>query len=746
MADEVVIVDIQYNTNDAEKEVEDLTKSIEGLRVEQGKLNKQLEEGEISQVEYSKQTAKLKQQIQGENKQRNDAIKFINAEEKSRDRLRLTINKLTKERNKLNTSTKEGAQRSAQLKRQIDELNDELKETGTALEAQRQNIGNYPRDLEAIPGPLGSITQGFKGMIAQAKAFIATPIGAILAAVAGAAAAFSKAIKRSEKATESFNKVGAAFQGVLNGMLEGLVPVVEFMGDLFVKAIEAPQEALKDLGNLIKNNIINRFKAFAVLGESVSKLLAGEFKEAAALAVDASVQLTTGVTDATDRLQKFGETVIETQKATIAAANAEREYAKAQIALEKTQLRLQNEAEKLRQIRDDESLTIERRIQANEKLGKTLDEQTEIEKQIAQENLDRALIQQKANGETVESIERIGEAEIKLLEIEERITGQRSEQLIATNALLKEQQEQRIADEQFLAQFEQELLQEQLAEEEEVRVNSEQIIQDKLNEINAEAAKGRIEIAKAEGAERRAIAKASIDFIGQLTNDLSNFLITSNRERLDKQLADERLTDKQKEKLERDFAKRQKRIAKLQALINGALAVTKILAEVPKFDFGISTGILIAAAVATTAAQVATIEAQKFAKGGRVKIAEKGAKFGTFEGASHAAGGIDLYTGSGQHVANVEGKEDFFVLNKKASSFINTLSAINQGIGGGVALNTKSGRMQDGGQADLQQGQGVSINDLTEAVIKRLPPIVVQTVDIKTGLEERNEVVNVGVV
>jgi hypothetical protein len=76
--------------------------------------------------------------------------------------------------------------------------------------------------------------------------------------------------------------------------------------------------------------------------------------------------------------------------------------------------------------------------------------------------------------------------------------------------------------------------------------------------------------------------------------------------------------DKKKEALEKKQAERNKRMAIAQAIVNGALAVTKILAETPKADFGIATAIQIGLAIATTAAQVATIASQKFAGGGKV--------------------------------------------------------------------------------------------------------------------------------
>lgn len=88
------------------------------------------------------------------------------------------------------------------------------------------------------------------------------------------------------------------------------------------------------------------------------------------------------------------------------------------------------------------------------------------------------------------------------------------------------------------------------------------------------------------------------------------------REQLQKQFA-------AKERKEKEKAyKAEKEAAIVQAAINGALAITNILATVPKFDFGVSTAILTGIAIATTAAQIALIASKptpKFASGGLVK-------------------------------------------------------------------------------------------------------------------------------
>ena len=81
--------------------------------------------------------------------------------------------------------------------------------------------------------------------------------------------------------------------------------------------------------------------------------------------------------------------------------------------------------------------------------------------------------------------------------------------------------------------------------------------------------------------------------------------------------------ERKKEALEKKQFERAKRIQIAQAIVNGAMAITSTLAARPGATDIISLGafraIQIAIAVATTAAQIATISAQKFAGGGRAK-------------------------------------------------------------------------------------------------------------------------------
>lgn len=86
--------------------------------------------------------------------------------------------------------------------------------------------------------------------------------------------------------------------------------------------------------------------------------------------------------------------------------------------------------------------------------------------------------------------------------------------------------------------------------------------------------------------------------------------------------------EKKKEQIERKYANKQKSVAIAQAMINGALGITKAFAQLGPIGGAIAAGLI----AATTATQIAVISSQKFAKGGIVK-GETNAVVGEYAGA-----------------------------------------------------------------------------------------------------------------
>lgn len=165
---------------------------------------------------------------------------------------------------------------------------------------------------------------------------------------------------------------------------------------------------------------------------------------------------------------------------------------------------------------------------------------------------------------------------------------------------------------------------------------------------------------------------------------------------------------------------------------NAAMAAYKALAGIPIVGpvLGAAAAALVAVAGAGYVAKIAGVQ---FAKGGRVQ------KRGTFEGPSHASGGVDYIRADGKHRINVEGDENFYVLKKSASREINALSALNQKHGGNswepIGAYPAMKRYADGGQVSAPVPSRQS-SDLSSVIT------AIQSMKIFVTVEDFNAVAN----
>jgi hypothetical protein len=297
--------------------------------------------------------------------------------------------------------------------------------------------------LKDSKDPIKNLDEASGGLLEKFKLFITNPIGIAITAIVALFNLFREAISRNEKATEGLNKILSKFTGFMNGVLAVVGKVAEFFIDKLLKAFEDPQQALSDFGKAVQENLINRVKAFLVIGEAVLDFFKGNFKKSLQGVTDGIVQMGTGITNASSKLEKLGKSATETYSkaasATERLANATKTLEKNQVLLEQSDLRSKKLAEDQRQIRDDTSKSFKERIAANNRLGSILDEQLKRELSIAKQSLSLEKQKQIAFGVSSETTASINAARTKILEIEERIGGQRSEQLVNQNSLLKEQ-------------------------------------------------------------------------------------------------------------------------------------------------------------------------------------------------------------------------------------------------------------------------------------------------------------------
>ena len=314
MADKTVIVEIQYDTQQAVKNLEALTSSIEGEKVAQAQLKDQLEKGKISQKEYSIEVEKSKDATSKANAERKATIQLLGSEKGSVNELKANIKLLTTERDKLNLSTAEGRKQAEAYNVKIKDMQAALKGASSESQKTRGAFAAFGDSLKNIPGPIGGIISGIMGMTKASLAFIATPIGAVLAAIGLALGALIKYFKGSEEGQNRLNKIVMVF----NTIMGNLGDLVQKVGQIIFDAVSKPKETIQKLGDLIKENLINRFKAFAVIGKAIVKILSGDFKQGFKDLAEGGIQAATGIENSFDKIGKAANAARDAIKGIIA--------------------------------------------------------------------------------------------------------------------------------------------------------------------------------------------------------------------------------------------------------------------------------------------------------------------------------------------------------------------------------------------------------------------------------------------
>ena len=187
------------------------------LKTQMKATEKAFKDGEISQEDYTKAMAQMNieqtksKKIVSENtSQLKQNIRVTQAQEGSLDQLRASLNLLQKEYGQLNKETDEGAAKALEMSEQIERLTLEVKSQEKSIGDTRRNVGNYEEAIQSavgsmipfsgqlqeitasgggVKGALSMITTGIQGATRAAIAFIATPIGAAITALAAIGAA-----------------------------------------------------------------------------------------------------------------------------------------------------------------------------------------------------------------------------------------------------------------------------------------------------------------------------------------------------------------------------------------------------------------------------------------------------------------------------------------------------------------------------------------------------------------------------
>jgi len=336
--------------------------------------------------------------------------------------------------------------------------------TGAATKAVddlAQGIENFNSEVattntKAVKGFKGLNTavektsKGFKGM---GNALKAAGIGLAIAAFAKLSEVFNENQKVANFFNTTFEALSLAFNDFFNFLNDNVGTVIDYFKGLF----QDPVTSLKNFGIAIKNNLIERVRsaldALGFLGDAVVKVFKGDFAGAAEAAKNAGkelVDVVTGVDNSFEKIAAAAPAVVkgisDYAKSTVQAARDTVELNRAaEIGIAQNRIILEQkdrEAEKLRQIRDDETKTIKQRIKANNDLAKVLDEQEKLMLANAQAVIDAAQAQFDKNQNDENQIALL-DARAEKEGILAQIEGFRSEQLINRISLEREAAELR---------------------------------------------------------------------------------------------------------------------------------------------------------------------------------------------------------------------------------------------------------------------------------------------------------------
>lgn len=307
------------------------------------------------------------------------------------------------------------------------------------ISALNEKLEDVAKSNKAAAKSTKSLAKGFKGLGLAMKA---AGIGLVIEAFNF----LKNIIGQNQSVIDALSTTTTA----LGIVFREIGDVVVGFGEKIFNAFQQPQKTLAKLGEKFeefRTYITDKFSGVGTLltgvftfdsdmiKEGLSEIK-GDLQDFSQDVTDVYNNVTTTVATATKNLVDTTKKAIETGSDLTQLKN---EVALLEAGQQKLMLSYQTQAELQRQIRDDESASFEDRIKANEQLGLILDEQLEEELSLAQKKVDLARMESELNADNVELKQNLILAETELVDINERITGQRSEQLTNTNALLREE-------------------------------------------------------------------------------------------------------------------------------------------------------------------------------------------------------------------------------------------------------------------------------------------------------------------
>lgn len=433
------------------KQLTEIEKEAERIRKAQLSTNAKLEK---SRSDEARSLVKTRLELQKTSKEIRLDIQLKKAQKGSIEQLTLVNATLEQRLKKVNLATEDGRKKAQTFQNVINKNTQKIKENSSVRGKQILSIGGYnegikgaisetgifatqQRQLAIIQKLITALT--FKQAEAQAASTAATTLGSkamnifkialastgigLLVIALGSLVAF---FKSSEEGAAALARVMSPLK-ILFGNLKD---VAIGLGEGIFNAFSNPKQAIIDLWELIKTNIVNRFVGVIDLFKGLGTVIKGaleldvnKIKEGAKQAGNAFIQTMTGVEDAVGKASgAIGRLIDETAKEN----DQNKQLADARLALIKRERSAALEIAKLNvdiandriKIKDEENLNDEERLAFTEKAIEGIRRKGEIEKELATERLRQQVLENSFSTSSQEDLDKESELRVALLNTE----------------------------------------------------------------------------------------------------------------------------------------------------------------------------------------------------------------------------------------------------------------------------------------------------------------------------------------
>ncbi len=336
---------------------------------------------------------------------------------KGQERLKAELSLLTVQYNNLTTAEQKTTESGQKMGARIRAISDELKDNESAVGNNTRNVGNYK---EALSGMLGSLTgmipalKGVKiGQLGVNTAMNANPVGVVVQLFTGLVSIFKSNAGVADQLTFAMEAVNKTFSVLIDMVVDSDI------GKAIGKIFSDPVQGIKDLGNLILENIINRFKSVGVIIQAVLK------RDMKALG-NGLVQLGTGVENASEKIGGLGASLSNAAKEGYDAAKALDGLvianAKTAASIKANDIQVQALTKSLK----DRTKTEQERIAIANKIADTEIANAELSRKLAVDILAAETMKLKGR-------EKSAEDTAKLIELESNVLAAETEKQIANS-------------------------------------------------------------------------------------------------------------------------------------------------------------------------------------------------------------------------------------------------------------------------------------------------------------------------